>query len=141
MKSKFRAISLGSALILSALATQADEQLVVTGSKITQAELDESDPVSVLAKPDTIAFLKTGKLACKHGTTSVHFNSSTLFSLNGEMLDTSALLASLKSLAAAKKISCLQVVSFEYDRKTFDQLSDALVEPLKISLFWDKSEK
>ncbi|MCQ4166731.1 hypothetical protein [Tahibacter harae] len=95
------------------------------------------NPTRVMTQTDSMTFLQTGKPKCRKGTQQVSFAAGQ-FLYNGESLSTEDLIGSLKRRSLAKRVSCLEVEAADYDRAVFMQLSDALVGPLGVSIFWNK---
>jgi hypothetical protein len=115
------------------------DKVVIKGKRMTPEELERSDPVASLTREELMAAV-TKRKRCANGTQEVGFSAGS-FQLGDTALDASALVEAITPRARKKKLSCLRVVSAEYDRASFKQLGDALVEPLGVSLMWDKPGK
>ncbi len=130
------------AVLFSAAAPAQDvpaDKVVIKGKRISAEELKGSDPVASMTREEMMA-LVTKRKACANGTQEVGFAAGSL-QLDGAALDVPAVVDAITPRAKKKKLSCLRVVSAEYDRATFDRLKDALVDPLGVSLMWDKPAK
>jgi hypothetical protein len=138
VKFKVTALLVGAALVSLSAAAQdrSGKDVVVTGKRITEQDLAKSDPVLLMTKADSMAFMTGKKEPCTSGVLEVAFGGGR-FASDGASLDADALIGSIKPRAAKKQVTCLRVTGV-YDRAVFDALGKALVEPLGVSLAWDK---
>jgi hypothetical protein len=138
MKLRIAAVLAGAALFSLPAAAQdtTGKDVVIKGKRITSEELAKSDPVLLMTKADGMAFMTGKKKPCTTGVLDVVFEADR-FAADGASLDADALVESIRPRAAKKQVSCLRVTG-PYDRATFDALGKALVEPLGVSLAWDK---
>lgn len=138
MKLKILAVLAAAALVSLSAAAQdaAGKDVVIKGKRVDAQELAKSDPVLLMTKADGMAFITGKKKPCTSGVLEVVFEAGRFVS-DGASLDADALVESIKPRAAEKKVACLRVTG-TYDRAVFDALGKALVEPLGVSLAWDK---
>jgi hypothetical protein len=138
MKFKIFAVLAVAALVSQSATAQdaAGKEVVLKGKRVNQQDLAKSDPVLLMTKADGMAFMMGKKEPCKSGVLEVVFEAGRFVS-DDASLDADALVESIKPRAAKKQVACLRVTG-TYDRAVFDALGKALVEPLGVSLAWDK---
>jgi hypothetical protein len=115
-----------------------NDNLTVSGKKVTPKDLAGSDPVASFSKEDIMSVVTTGKPACKNGTLTAGFESPSTFVFADDRVPLDQLRERLKALKDAGKVSCFQVASQTYDRAVYDRLSHDLVDQLGLSIFWNK---
>lgn len=120
---------------------KAASDITVTGKQVTAEDLKDSKKVMSIPKSEIMAFMSAGKPACKQGTTTAKFEAATGLSLDGGAVSADDLIRRAVALKDAGKISCLRIVSHDYDGATFDKLDKALVVPHEISIFWAEPDQ
>ncbi|MEO5625053.1 MAG: hypothetical protein ABIQ70_03460 [Dokdonella sp.] len=115
--------------------------ITVTGKVVTTEDLKNSEKTMSFPKSEIMAFMKTGKPACEHGTTLANFEAAKGLYIAGEDLTGEELIKRIIALKEANKTSCLVIVAATYDKPTFDALDKALVVPQQISLMWNAPDQ
>lgn len=117
---------------------KSDKDIVVRGSRLTpeqEASLGKGRSSMSVTPNEMMNMLKTGEPTCKDGAFVVGFDAGK-FLVEGASFEAAQVIDIVKRIKTEQKLSCLWVDSSSYDRASFDALNDALVGPLKVSLFW-----
>ncbi|WP_257389349.1 hypothetical protein, partial [Tahibacter caeni] len=97
-----------------------------------------ADPNLMLTNDDSVALVTGSRQPCRSDVLEAHFHQGR-FAFEGGLLETGALVEAIRQRKTRRPVACLRVTG-PYDRTAFDALGNALVDPVGVSLSWDRPQ-
>lgn len=123
-------------LPLSAMAQDGNGADAAAKADQPKTQTISAGPTLMLTRDDGVALAIERRQPCTTDVLEVFFHQGR-FAFESALLDAAALVDVVKQRRTKQAVACVRVTG-PYDRAAFDALGNALVDPVGVSLSWDR---